>query len=74
MPKITMTFDLPDERDDLKLAQRGSDYYCFLFELDNELRSFLKHGYDKKKFNTPDDVMEYIRQKINEEIEIHDIE
>ena len=71
MPIGKLEFILPDEVDAFKLCQRGSAYYSFLFDLDQELRNFLKHHHD---FKTPEEVMEYIRKKIAEDVEIQDIE
>jgi hypothetical protein len=68
--KAKLTFNLPEERDELKLAQRGADYFCFLWDLDQELRSWLKYGHN---FKTPDEVIEAIREKLSE-VEIWDIE
>jgi hypothetical protein len=47
MPKVYLVFKTPDEADDLRLAQQGADFYGVLFDLDNELRSCIKHGTSK---------------------------
>lgn len=59
--KATLEFQLPEEQSDFKLAQLGSDLHVFVKDLDNELRSYLKHGH---QFKTPDEVMEHIRNLI----------
>jgi len=70
MPTAKLVFKLPEEEDAFKLAQRGFDYYSFLFDLDNELRGWLKHGH---KFKKPDEVMEHIREELRQ-VPIWDIE
>ena len=69
--KAILEFTLPDDSDAFKLAQRGSDYYSFLFDLDQKLRGWLKYGHE---FKSPGEVMEKIREMIAEDVEIQDIE
>ena len=68
--RAKLIFDLPNDGDELKLAQRGKDYYCLLFDLDQEMRGFLKYGH---QFKNPEEVMEYVRERIRE-VKIDDIE
>ena len=72
MPKAILEFSLPEDEDALKLARRGSGYYSFLTDLDQELRGWIKYG--GCPYKTVNELMEYIREKINEEVEIYDIE
>jgi len=69
--KGKLEFDLPEDNDSFKLAQRGSAYFSFLFDLDQTLRDWLKY---KHQFKSPGEVMEKIREMIAEGIEIDDIE
>ena len=69
--KGILEFTLPEEVDAFKLAQRGSAYFSFLFDLDQKLRGWLKYGHE---FKTADEVMEKIREMIAEDVEIQDIE
>jgi hypothetical protein len=39
----TLTFQLPEEADDLDLARKGSDWRIVLEDMDAHLRSRLKH-------------------------------
>lgn len=66
-----LQFNLPEDRDDFILAQRGADYFSFLWDLDQDLRSWQKHGH---KFKTPDEVIDKIRERLHNEAEIYDIE
>jgi len=54
-------FNLPEEEDDMKLALRGSQYYSFIFELDNDLRTWLKHGHE---FQDIEHLMRVLRDRI----------
>lgn len=44
MPKCTMTFNLPDERNEMLIAQRGIDFYCILLEIRKIIREHYKYG------------------------------
>jgi len=68
--KAKLEFNLPEDKDDFKLAQRGADYFRFLWDLDQEIRDWLEHGHN---FRTPNEVMEAIRKELRE-VEIWDIE
>jgi hypothetical protein len=39
----TLTFQLPEEADDLDLARKGADWRLVLEDMDNYLRGRLKH-------------------------------
>lgn len=42
--KLTLTFELPEERDEALLAVHAADLWSTLFDLDNDLRGEIKHG------------------------------
>lgn len=44
MPKVTITFQLPEDEYDYRIASKASDYYAFLCDLKEKLRSYNKHG------------------------------
>lgn len=44
MPKITLEFTTPEEQEDLWDALRGSSWRFSLKEIDEHLRSRIKHG------------------------------
>ena len=46
MPKCTMTFNLPEERNEMLIAQRGIDFYCVILEIKKIIREH--HRYGKK--------------------------
>lgn len=44
MPKVTIEFDLPDEQPDFDAAVHGREALSVLWDIDQRLRSLLKHG------------------------------
>ena len=55
-----LEFNLPEDEDAFKLAQRGSDYFSVLWEIHNELRNWYKYG--KKPIET----LESIQNLVND--------
>jgi len=70
MPKIILEFNLPQEEQDLKLAQRGRDYFSIIFTTLQEIRNYLKYGH---QFKNVDEALEKIRESLSE-ADIDDIE
>ena len=48
-PRVTLTFRRPEHEQELREALNGGRYKAVLFELDNWLRSVVKHGEDETK-------------------------
>ena len=44
MPKLTLTYQLPDEQSDFDAARLGRQALTTLWEIDQRCRSLLKHG------------------------------
>lgn len=44
--KVTLEFDLPEERTEAELAMASGDLYSTLRQVDQILRTFLKHDLD----------------------------
>lgn len=65
MPEVVMKFNLPEEEHQMRAALNGSKYYSFLWDLDQQLRSWSKHGHS---FKYAEDVIEEIRGALLEEI------
>jgi hypothetical protein len=61
--KATLEFDLPEEREEFELASNGIRWMCVLNDVDETLRSCIKHGHE---FKSVDDALERIRCVINE--------
>ena len=68
--KATITFNLPEEKDDHFLALNGAKYYSCLFTLDQEMRSIIKHGHD---FKAVEDLAEHIRDFIRESVDLDEV-
>lgn len=68
MAKMTLEFDIEEEKELMNMHIKGPDYFSALFDIDNRLRNFLKHG--GHSFTTPEDVMEYVREQICERVDL----
>lgn len=76
MPKATLTFNLPEERDEFNTANKAVDMSIVLSEFDNYLRGILKYGSERYKTKKELLVVEELRTKLNElrtEYEVHDV-
>jgi len=49
MPRATLTYQLPDEQGDFDAARLGSEAMQVLWQIDQRLRSLLKHGQPSKE-------------------------
>lgn len=59
--KITLEFG-PDEQAEANRAIHAGAAWSLLWEMDQELRSLLKHG--AEKFNKPEDLAAHLREQI----------
>lgn len=69
MPKVTIEFNLPEESYEHREAINASSAFLLISEIDNELRSILKHGqnyYQGISFENTDDLCELIRSHLSE--------
>jgi hypothetical protein len=55
-----MTYNLPEERNEMLIAQRGIDFYCVILEIRKIIREHHKHG---KKLS---DAFDEIELAVNE--------
>jgi len=65
MAKATLEFDLSEEESDFKCAVNGRNYQLALYEVDQKLRGWLKHGHE---FKTVDDALEKVRDELHQEL------
>lgn len=56
--KVTLTFDLPEDRNELWLAIEGCGWMSVVLDMDNWLRSQIKHGHT---FQTAGDALDEAR-------------
>lgn len=76
MPKATITFSLPEERDEYRTTMKAAELSIVLSEYDNFLRGILKYGSERYKTSEELQVVEELRLKLNElrtEYEVHDV-
>lgn len=64
MPKMILKFELPEERNEMKLAIGGAKYFSLLHNIDQRLRSYQKYGKDQGQ--CVDDLIQSIREDIGE--------
>jgi hypothetical protein len=62
MPSATLSFTLPEDSDALKTALKAPEMASMLWNLDQRLRSGLKHGWNPSE--TLDTLAEEIRREI----------
>ena len=62
----TLSFNLPEEKDDFKLATNAGAYSCALLEMGNFLRSLVKYRELTEEQRT---IVEEIREKYFQETE-----
>jgi hypothetical protein len=61
--KATISFNLPEDREDFDFALNGVKYYCAITEIDNWLRGLAKYG--NIKMVSIEDVREKIRKELD---------
>lgn len=72
MPKATLTYDLPEDRDEFEVAVNAAKYYVVLHNIDQILRNKIKYAGDE----VSDDyikVLEMIRSELWEQLEMNNI-
>jgi len=42
--KVKLEFDLPKEENELKLCQRGHEYFSVLWDINEAIRQYYKYG------------------------------
>lgn len=57
MPKVTMTFQLPEENAEYRLVTKAGDWSGIVYVLATELRNYLRHGHS---FKTADEALQAV--------------
>ena len=65
MKKI-MIYESPEDDTEFDIANSGQDYHSVLWNIDQELRDYLKHGH---KFKSADEAIEAIRDSLRKNME-----
>jgi len=63
MPRVTITFDLPNEEAEFRCAIDGGEYLARLRDIDREIRDKLKYEYPGYEARA---ILEHIRSMIGE--------
>ena len=71
MPKVTMTFSLPDERLEYADALHGGEWRDIVFELSVLLRNALKYGHE---YGTADEALDTVRTALWNECQSHGLD
>lgn len=61
--KAILEFSLPEELSEFRQASAATDLYLTIYEFDQKLRGWLKHGHE---FATPDDALQHARDALRE--------
>ncbi len=69
--KAILEFNLPEEKSEYNLATHGYNYWQCLWDLDQQLRTFIKHDH---KFKSIDEALHWVRSEINENVDLDEIE
>lgn len=70
MPKVTISFNLPDEQTEYEVVSQASKMQSFLWDFSQQLRSWRKYHHDFKDAN---DALEKIRDEFYSLINQHRI-
>ena len=65
--KSILSFNLPEEENEFRLAQEGAKWKEVVREVDTFLRNKLKYGHD---FKSADEALETLRKILHEEMDI----
>ena len=66
MPKAMLKFDLPEENVEFQSAIHGADYKAILWNIDQMLRSHVKHGmHDPQAKAAYQEVRDFLHSELN---------
>ena len=68
--KGILEFDLPTDENDFLICSRALDWALVVWDLNEQLRSYLKHGHS---FGSADEALEVIRESLFDFLEQHDV-
>jgi len=63
--KAKLTFDLPEEQSEFNLTIKAREWFCVLFDVDQKLRSYLKHGHH---FTEVDEALQEVRDYLYQQM------
>lgn len=62
MPKVTFTFDLPDEENEYRVINQAQNSQRMLWDFNQQLRSWRKYGHS---FKNADDALDKIKDEFH---------
>jgi len=68
--KATITFNLPEDKDDFIIHNHALDWALTVLDIDNKLREALKYGHEYK---TADEALQAVRDELCEIMDSHDV-
>lgn len=68
--KAILEFDLPEDRTEFNLQSHGTDWALVVWDLDQELRKYLKYGHE---FKTAAEALERTRAMLREFVDEHGV-
>jgi hypothetical protein len=66
--KNILEFNMPDDESNFKMAYQGPSYHVVLWNLDQTMRNYLKHGH---QFESIDAAIESIRNELHDQMREH---
>lgn len=70
MPKVTFSFDLPDEQHEYDITNQANKMQSFLWDFNQQLRAWQKYHHD---FKSADDALDKIREEFYRLLNEHQI-
>ena len=64
--KSYLVFDLPEDQNEFGLANKSQAMFCCLWDMDQQLRSWLKYGVE---YASGDEALERTRDRLHEILE-----
>jgi hypothetical protein len=71
MPKVTFTFNLPDEDNEYKVMSQAQNSQRMLWDFSQQLRAWYKYGH---QFKDADDALDKIREEFYRLLNDHQVD
>jgi len=71
MPKVTFTFNLPDEENEYKVMSQAQNSQRMLWDFSQQLRAWYKYGH---QFKDADDALDKIREEFYRLLNDHQVD
>jgi len=72
--KAILEYELPEDIDEFILASRAQDWALAIYDMDQQLRSWLKYGYTSSPgFESVDETLETVRNTLHDLLAKHNL-